>query len=229
MMAENLQLIIMGPPGSGKGTQSVALARDIGSIHISTGDLFRYHERLATPLGVQIQDFIKKGDLVPDDITITMLKDKIESLPDSVGYILDGFPRTLNQAIAFDKMLIARDSRLDLVICIDVPDKQLEDRLLGRIVCEECSLVYGNHVDAEYSGYCKSCGGKLHKRVDDSDKEVIGHRLKKYQEFSLPIMDHYQEHGVLHRVDGTGLVSEVTDAIKKVVANTFKGTLSFNY
>ena len=229
MMPESLQLIIMGPPGSGKGTQSLALARDIGAVHISTGDLFRYHERSATPLGVQIQDFMKKGDLVPDDITIAMLKDKIASLADNVGYILDGFPRTLNQAISFDKMLTARDCRLDLVICIDVPAKQLEDRLLGRIVCTECSLVYGNHVDGEYTGYCNSCGGKLHKRVDDSDKEVIGYRLKKYEEFSFPIVNHYQQYGILHRIDGTGLVSEVTDAIKEVVATTFKGTLSFNY
>ena len=229
MMAERLQLIVMGPPGSGKGTQSVALATDIGAIHISTGDLFRHHERSATPLGDQIQGFIKKGDLVPDDITIAMLKDKIESLPDSVGYILDGFPRTLNQAISFDKMLIAGNARLDLVICIDVPEKQLENRLLGRIVCMECSLVYGSHVDDEYSEYCKSCEGKLHKRVDDSDKEVIGHRLRKYEEYSSPIIDHYQEHGILHRIDGTGSVSEVTAAIKRVVANTLKGTLSFNY
>jgi len=229
MMADGLQLIVMGPPGSGKGTQSVALAADIGAMHISTGDLFRYHERSATSLGDQIQGFMKKGDLVPDDITIAMLKDKIESLPDSTGYILDGFPRTLNQAISFDKMLTAGNSKLDLVICIDVPERQLENRLLRRMVCAECSLVYGSHIDGEYNEHCKSCGGKLHKRVDDSDKEVIGHRLKKYEDLSLPIIDHYQTHGILHRIDGIGSVSEVTVAIKRVLANTFKGTLSFNY
>ena len=226
MIAGGLQLIVMGPPGSGKGTQSVALAAQIGAVHISTGDLFRYHEREATSLGEQIQGFIKKGDLVPDDVTTTMLKNKIESLPDSVGYILDGFPRTLNQAISFDNMLAAGNSKLDLVISIDVPGNELEHRLLQRMVCSECSSVYGGDDSVEY---CASCGGKLYKRVDDSDKEVIGHRLKQYEEFSLSIINHYESHGILHRIDGTGSISAVTDAIKRVVANMFKGTLLFNY
>ena len=229
MITEGLQLIVIGPPGSGKGTQSMALATQIGAVHISTGDLFRHHEREETSIGDQIQSFIKKGDLVPDNITIEMLKEKIKSLTNNMGYILDGFPRTLNQAISFDTMLTSTNSKLDLVICIEVPQEQLENRLLHRTVCMECSLVYGADDSGQGQQYCASCEGKLHKRVDDADKEVIGHRLEKYKEFSQPIINHYQEHGILHRVDGTGSVLEVTNTIKKVVASSFKGTLLFNY
>ena len=221
-----LNLVLFGPPGAGKGTQSNLLIQRYNLIHLSTGDILRGEIAEGTVLGLEAKALMDKGDLVPDDVTTTMLKNKIESLPDSVGYILDGFPRTLNQAISFDNMLAAGNSKLDLVICIDVPGNELEHRLLQRMVCSECSSVYGGDDSVEY---CESCGGKLYKRVDDSDKEVIGHRLKQYEEFSLSIINHYESHGILHRIDGTGSISTVTDAIKRVVANMFKGTLLFNY
>ena len=228
MILPNLQLIMMGPPGSGKGTQSAALSKQVGVLHISTGDLFRFHEKEDTYLGQKIRSSIREGDLVPDELTMQMLKEKIESLSGDLRYVLDGFPRTLNQAISFDQLLATMQTQLDLVICIEVPPKELENRLMQRIICQDCLLIYRADNTFEQGNICQSCGGTLERRIDDTNREVIRRRLKKYAEFVNPIMNYYSRNGILAKVDGFASISQVMGVVKELVLKTSGGTLLAN-
>ena len=228
MILPSLQLIMMGPPGSGKGTQCATFSKQVDVLHISTGDLFRFHEKENTDLGQKIRRFIRQGELVPDELTMQMLKGEIESLSGAMRYILDGFPRTLNQAMSFDQLLDARHAQLDLVICIEVPRKEIENRLLLRIICQDCSLIYRDDNTNEQNDICQSCGGTLNRRIDDRSRGVIRRRLRKYDEFAKPIMDYYSKNGILSRVDGSASISQVMNAIKELVLNSTGSTLLAN-
>lgn len=181
-----MNILLFGPPGAGKGTQSTLLIERKGMKHISTGDLFRANIKNKTPLGIRTKEILDKGELVPDDITIGIVEEELKKLNGS-AFILDGFPRTVVQAEALGKLLGKTQLKLDRAIFLEVPFDRLMKRLSGRRVCKNCGTVY--HVDAKppkRAGVCDVCGGEVIQRPDDK-AEVIGTRLKAYDESTAPL------------------------------------------
>lgn len=178
-----LNIILFGPPGSGKGTQAGKLKEKYNLIHISTGDLFRYEIGNKTPLGLEAQSFIDKGDLVPDRITIGMLVNKMEKHPDSSGFILDGFPRTIAQSEALDEIYKEKNMSISGLLSMDVPQEELVKRLLER--------------------------GKTSGRSDDADPEIIRNRIKVYHDQTSPVYNYYDNQGISKTIDGVGSIEEI--------------------
>ena len=211
-----MNLILFGAPGAGKGTQSELLIKRKEMTQISTGDLFRAAIKGKTDLGVKAQSFIEKGELVPDSITIGMVE---EVLAKGVkNFILDGFPRTVAQAQALDELLSKMHLTIGKAIFLEVPMKILMDRLTGRRVCKNCGAVY--HIvskPTKTAGVCDNCGGEVIQRNDDK-AEVIGTRLKAYEEFTSPLKDFYKKAGKFTEVDGDRETEEVYKEIEKIVS-----------
>ncbi len=182
-----ITLILFGPPGSGKGTQAANLVEKYNFLHISTGDLFRYEMGNNTPLGLEAKSYIEKGELVPDAVTVGMLKNKMDANPDVAGYILDGFPRTIPQAEALDELLAQRKSQVTALVALSVEDEELEKRLLNR---------------AKTSG-----------RADDADINIIRNRIGVYKEQTTPVADYYAGKGKTAYVNGVGSLEEVKDRL----------------
>lgn len=182
-----INLILFGPPGSGKGTQAAKLVEQYDLLHISTGDLFRYEMGNHTPLGRQAKSYIEKGELVPDEVTIGMLRNKVEANPDVSGYIFDGFPRTVAQAEALDELLAGRGTEVSRLIMLDVPDDELVKRLLER--------------------------GKTSGRADDTDESIIRNRIDIYKSETAPVFDYYARKGKAVRVNGVGGIEEIFDRL----------------
>lgn len=182
-----ITLILFGPPGSGKGTQAVNLVEKYGLLHISTGDLFRYEMKNDTPLGLEAKSYIKKGELVPDSITIGMLKNKMDANKGVKGYILDGFPRTVPQAEALDELLASQGSEVTALVALDVADDILIERLQGR---------------AETSG-----------RADDADVDIIKNRIEVYKTQTSPVADFYAQTNKTSYVDGVGSIEEISNRL----------------
>lgn len=206
-------LILFGPPGAGKGTQASRLSAALGLPHVSTGDLFRENRTRGTPLGKQAQTFMDAGQLVPDDVVLDMLFDRVAKSDCSEGYLLDGFPRTIAQAEALEKRL----HREDKVVVLDllVPDSVLLERITGRRSCKACSNVH--HVRTappKAAGRCDKCGGDLVQRTDDSS-EVFGERLAVYREQTQPLERWYASRGVLVEVDGNRSPDVVFDELRR--------------
>lgn len=178
-----LNLILFGPPGSGKGTQALKLAEHYQLVHISTGDLFRYEMGNNTPLGIEAKQYMAKGELVPDAITIGMLRNKVESCPDAAGFIFDGFPRTINQAKALDKFLKEKGTAISKLIELEVGDEEIVKRILLR--------------------------GAASSRSDDNDKEVILNRIDVYRRETAPVFDYYAQFGKSAKLTGTGDIQEI--------------------
>ena len=178
-----INLILFGPPGSGKGTQAAALIVKYDLLHISTGDLFRYNLKNNTPLGEEARSYIDRGDLVPDEVTIKMLKAKVDENPNVKGYIFDGFPRTIPQAEALDKLLEGKGEKVNELIMLDVPDDELMKRLLKR--------------------------GETSGRSDDTDPEIIRNRLDEYREKTIPVFDYYAQSGRSTKIWGIGSLSTI--------------------
>ena len=204
-------LILLGPPGAGKGTQAERLCRELSLPHISTGDLFRANRAQGTELGQRAQKFMDAGQLVPDEVVIDMLFDRVADEDCAGGFLLDGFPRTIPQAEALGARLPADASVRAL--SLDVPDEALITRLTGRVTCREC----GNIHHLEFSppraeGICDKCSGELYQREDDS-VEVVSKRLSVYREQTAPLVDFYTQLGVLSAVDGNRSPAEVGDAL----------------
>ena len=203
------RLILLGPPGSGKGTQAATLAERLGVPHIASGDLFRYHQREGTPLGQKAAEYMKKGLLVPDEITIQMALEKIRSPESKRGFLLDGFPRNLVQARALDDDLKNREQKVDKAILIKIPEEVLVQRLGGRLVCRDCQAPYHEkNAQPKKSGICDQCGGELYQRQDDTP-EAIGVRIKVYQEETQPLRGYYKKAEKLVEIDGMGSVDEI--------------------
>lgn len=217
MMAQNSEkgdqkiVILLGPPGSGKGTQATQLSRELGIPHISTGDLFRENISKNTGFGKKARTFSDAGKLVPDEIVLEMLFERV-SRPDSVkGYLLDGFPRTLPQAEAFGKSL-PKTSHL-IVLNLEVPDDVIVKRIEGRLTCSKCSKVYNRYYSPPRSEHCcDQCGGELVQRADDKGN-VVQERLKAYHSQTKPLIDYYSKKGALFTVDGTLPPDEVFQAL----------------
>ena len=213
-----LNLILFGPPGAGKGTQAERLRSDFQLPYIATGDMLRTNVKDGTELGKKAKEYMDAGDLVPDDLIVAMAADRLAQEDARDGFILDGFPRTTDQADALAKQLAQIGRRVTAVLLIDVPDEELVRRLSGRRVCVKTGHNY--HVDYDppkRDGVCDQDGSRLVQR-DDDKPEVVERRLRVYHEQTEPLVDYYDQKGILRRVDGTRGPAEVHDHIRAVIA-----------
>lgn len=210
-----MNIVLMGPPGAGKGTQADVMARNLFVPHISTGDIFRANIKAGTELGQLANQYISKGDLVPDEVTLVMIKDRLAEDDCAKGFILDGLPRTIGQADALEAILAEQGKQLDKVVNIDVPEELLIARLCGRRVCRNCSQTYHleNNPPTE-AGRCDECGGELYQRADDSE-ETIKNRLEVYRAQSEPLIAYYEQKGLLLSINGNQTINNVLMDIGK--------------
>lgn len=202
MINKKLNIVIMGPPGAGKGTQAKQIINAYNIPHISTGDMFRDAMQAGTPLGLLAKKYINDGHLVPDDVTIGIVKERLSKDDCAKGYLLDGFPRTIPQAEALDKLAKEINREIGIVINIDTPKEELVRRITGRLVCKSCGAPY--HKDSrkpKVEGKCDICGGELIQRPDDN-KEALEVRLVHYDNQTKPILEYYQAKGLLHTLNG---------------------------
>jgi adenylate kinase len=204
-----MKLIFLGPPGAGKGTQAVKIAARFGIAHISTGDMLRAEMREGTQLGKAAKDLIDRGELVPDDVIMGMVKNRIRQDDCKNGFLFDGFPRTIAQAESLDQI-----SRIDYVINLEVPAERLISRISGRRMCPDCGKAY--HVSWHAKDKCE-CGGTLYQRDDDKE-ETVRNRLAVYERSTKPLIEYYAKKGLLHSVNGDADVDTVDAAIRAVLS-----------
>ena len=213
-----MKLIILGAPGSGKGTTATVLREKYSLAHISTGDIFRSNIKNGTPLGGEAKSYIDKGALVPDSLTISMVEDRLAQDDCVKGYILDGFPRTLAQAEALDEMLAKQGGAIDAVLSIVVDDETIKDRVSGRRVCEKCGASYNvKFKPTKAEGVCDICGGKVVQRADDNE-ETVAARLDTYYKNTQPLIDFYEKKGIIVEGDNNDssdvCLSQIEDGLK---------------
>jgi adenylate kinase len=214
-----MRIVLLGGPGSGKGTQAKMLIDKLGVPQISTGDIFRAALKEGTPMGLKAKTYMDKGELVPDDVVIGVVEERLTKPDLDKGYMLDGFPRTLAQAEALDKILKNQTKSIDHAILVDVPDEELVARLSGRRTCRnsECGAMF--HVmfnPPKVEGKCDKCGSELYQRDDDSEA-TIRERLTVYNNQTAPLINYYDNKGLLRRVKGVGPIQEIFAAIQKVL------------
>ena len=213
-----MRIILLGPPGAGKGTQAKAITERFGIPQISTGDILRSAVRDGTPMGVRAKAFMDSGALVPDEVVVGIVCERLLQADCSSGFILDGFPRTVAQADALHKTLLQMNSPLQAVISLAVDEEVLVERLTGRRACRSCGMGY--HVTfspSQQSGRCDACGAELYQRDDDRE-ETIRHRLSVYREQTAPLIGYYGEQGLLFSVDGMEDISIVQDKIVAILS-----------
>ena len=212
-----LNLVLLGPPGSGKGTQGERLQSDLDLPYYATGDILRAAVRDETEIGKDAKAYMDKGDLVPDDVIIGVIAERIDSHEAEDGFILDGFPRTVGQAEALSDKLEELSSRLTAAIVISVPDEEVVRRLSGRRTCSNGHIFHAEFDPPEKEGVCDVCGEEL--RVRDDDKpEVIKNRLAQYREKTAPLVDWYDERGLLERIDGSEAPDDVYEDVRALMA-----------
>lgn len=207
-------LVFLGPPGAGKGTQAKLLSQRMGFLHIATGDLLREAVKNQTPLGKRAKEYMDRGELVPDELIVQLIE---ETMPKDGNVILDGFPRTVNQALALEEMLKGKGEKISKVLFFDVPDEVIIDRLSGRRVCSKCGAVY--HVKynpPKVEGMCDLCGGSLVQRDDDRE-EVVKKRLEVYRKQTQPLIEFYQDRSIIYRLDAGKGVEELFEEVKGLV------------
>ena len=206
-----MRLVLVGPPGAGKGTQAAFVASAESIPKISTGDIFRANVSEGTDLGIEAKKYMDAGDLVPDEVTIAMVSSRLQEDDAAVGFLLDGFPRNVPQAETLKKMLAEWDARLDIVLELVVDDDEVVRRLSGRRTCRKCGRIWHVVFDPPArQGICDDCGGELFQR-DDDQEETIRHRLDVYQQQTRPLIAYYADEGTLLGIDATGPVEEITD------------------
>lgn len=208
-----MYLVLLGPPGAGKGTQAERLEEKLNLPHVSSGELFRENIRNETELGLLAKGYIDRGDLVPDDVTIGMIRERLLRPDCESGAILDGFPRTQPQAVALDNMLTGMGRQLDGVLYISVPDEELVRRLSGRWLCRECQTAYHTVFSPPTrEAICDACGGQLYQREDDKPATVRA-RLDVYRQLTAPLIEYYRDKDLLVEVDGSGDIEAVEIAM----------------
>ena len=206
-----MRLVLVGPPGAGKGTQAQFISSNLSIPKISTGDIFRYNVSTGTELGRQAKAFMDRGDLVPDEVTIAMVSSRLQEDDSQVGFLLDGFPRNVPQAETLKKMLSVWDQRLDIVLELVVDDDEVVRRLSGRRTCRKCGRIWHVVFDPPArQSQCDDCRGELFQR-DDDQEDTIRHRLEVYQQQTRPLISFYADEGTLLGIDATGPVEEITD------------------
>ncbi|MEE9441282.1 MAG: adenylate kinase [candidate division Zixibacteria bacterium] len=210
-----MNLIFLGAPGSGKGTQAVRLAEKISALHLSTGDLLRAAVKNGTELGKKAEGYMKAGELVPDDIIIGLIEEQQNNGKLKNGFILDGFPRTIPQAEALSEMFERSGAKIDYAVLLDVDDEEIIKRLSGRMYCGDCQSGYNYPANMpKEEGVCDQCGGKLVRRPDD-EPEVVKNRLDVYKKQTQPIEDYYKGQSLLLPIPGIGTPNEIFDRIVK--------------
>lgn len=212
-----MKIIMLGAPGAGKGTQAKMIADKYGVPHVSTGDIFRANIKNGTELGMEAKKYMDQGLLVPDELTVRILLDRVAQDDCKNGYVLDGFPRTIPQAEVLDSELTKLGDHIDYEINVDVPDENIVKRMSGRRACLTCGATYHiEHVPPKKEGICDVCGSELVLR-DDDKPETVKNRLNVYHEQTQPLIDFYTEKGVLKTVDGTVPMEEVFAAITAIL------------
>lgn len=208
-----MKIILLGPPGAGKGTQAKSISNKYSIPHISTGDIFRKNISEKTPLGIEAKSYIDKGLLVPDELTIDIVQDRLEQEDCKNGFLLDGYPRTVSQAEALKNFLNKKGDELDTALLIEVPKEYIIDRMTGRRVCPSCGASY--HVKfnpTKVEGKCDICGSVVIQRADDTE-ETVKDRLNVYDTQTQPLIDYYKKQGLLSTVDGTEAINDVFKSI----------------
>ncbi|MFA5089482.1 MAG: adenylate kinase [Candidatus Omnitrophota bacterium] len=212
-----MRIILLGPPGAGKGTQAKVLAGRLSLSHISTGDILRVNVSEGTRLGLEAKDFMDRGGLVPDSLVNKMLDERLDKADAKMGFILDGYPRTINQAEALSGMLKKRNLDIDFVFYLDTTESVIIQRLTGRLVCRLCGANFHiKNMPPKLTMVCDNCGGALYQRQDDKE-ETIRRRLEVYIKESLPLIRYYQEQNKLHRISADGDPESVLDVVIRLV------------
>jgi adenylate kinase len=213
-----MRIVLVGPPGAGKGTQAAFLAKNLAIPHISTGDLFRANISQQTELGKLAKSYMDAGNLVPDEVTIGMAKDRMEQSDAAGGFLLDGFPRNVSQAEALDEMLKDEGMKLDAVLDLEVPEDEVVKRIAGRRVCRKDSshVFHVTYTPPKTAGVCDTCGGELYQRDDDSE-ETVRTRLEVYHTQTEPIIDYYKAQGLVVTISALGKVEDVTGRAMKAL------------
>lgn len=212
-----MKIVMLGAPGAGKGTQAKMIAAKYGVPHISTGDIFRANIKNGTELGKKAKEYMDQGLLVPDELTVDLVIDRLSQEDCKKGYILDGFPRTIPQAKALDEALAKRGEKMDYAIDVDVPDENIVTRMSGRRACVGCGATYHVVYNPSKSGeLCESCGEKLILR-DDDKPETVQKRLTVYHDQTQPLIDYYSDQKILKTVDGTQDMNDVFTAITVIL------------
>lgn len=220
-----MRIVLVGPPGAGKGTQAVRLAEKLGVPHISTGDLFRANISRQTELGKLAKSYMDAGNLVPDEVTIAMAKDRMEQPDAENGFLLDGFPRNVSQAEALDELLQGEGITLDAVLDLEVPEEEVVKRIAGRRICRNDSshVFHETYSAPKKEGVCDVCGGELYQRDDDSE-DTVRKRLEVYHTQTEPIIDYYKAQGLVVTISSLGPVDEITkralEALKREKAGS---------
>lgn len=212
-----MRLVLLGAPGAGKGTQAAMLSEKFNMPHISTGEIFRYHIKESTQLGIEANKYIGKGLLVPDEVTISIVEDRIKQKDCSQGFVLDGFPRTIPQAQQLDSILSEMGVSLDYVIDLHVPDHKIIERLSGRRTCGNCGASYHiKYNPTKVEGICDNCGSEVALREDDKEATLIN-RLKTYHEQTEPLIEYYKEKGKILIVHGSEKIKDTSDDVMKAL------------
>lgn len=214
-----MKVVLFGPPGAGKGTQAKSICNRYSIPHISTGDIFRKNISENTPLGIEAKKYIDNGQLVPDEVTINMVKDRLQAEDCKLGYLLDGFPRTVHQANALEEFLYDRKESLDTALLIQVPSEFILERMTGRRVCPSCGASYHFKFNpTKIESKCDVCGSDIIQRKDDSE-ETVKERLAVYERQTQPLIEYYKDKDLLSVVDGTKAINEVFESICKILGS----------
>ena len=218
-MAGSVRVVLLGPPGAGKGTQAKWLQERFEACQVSTGDILRKAVAEQTPLGKQAAAYINRGALVPDSLIVDLVAERLKEKDCDKGFVLDGFPRTISQAESLEEILKKMGLALDCVLSVQVPHRVIVERLAGRRTCKGCGALYHLTLDPpSKEGVCDRCGGELYQRDDDREKTITA-RLKVYEAQTAPLVNYYRERGMLREIDGVGKVNEIRSRVLQALGD----------